>query len=105
MIVAVPAVAEKPPLAVRLMFVPFRIASKRLAPRVSATLFERVWRIVDHEGPPPRAEDEQRSVVRLAAALALEGACTAIVTGLIDHAARREFARITGRWPSRPRKS
>ena len=38
-------------------------------------------------------------------ALALEGACTAIVGGLLDQASRREFARLTGRWPGRKAKS
>ena len=100
-VVPVPAQTEKAPLAVKVMFTPFRMVSKRVAPRVSARVFDRVWRMVDHEAPPPRAEDPQHSVAKLAVALALEGACTAIVGGLIDHASRRQFARLTGRWPGR----
>jgi len=38
---------------------------------------------------------------KLGLALALEGACRAIVNGLVDHASRRQFARLTGRWPGR----
>ena len=89
------------PLVTRLMFVPVKLVSKRLASRLSAQLFAGIWRVVDGTQPPPRPERHQRSVSRLALALALEGACTAVVSGLVDHASRREFARVTGRWPTK----
>jgi Protein of unknown function (DUF4235) len=87
--------------ATKLMFTPVRMVSRRVAPRLSRRLFDRLWRIVDAHEPPPRAEEQDGSVRKLAIALALEGACTAIVTGLVDHAARRQFERVTGRWPGR----
>jgi hypothetical protein len=98
----VPAEAGPPaaPFVTRLMFAPLRIASKRVAPRLSARAFESLWRMIDDD-EPPRPQDPQRSVAKLALALGLEGACTALVRGLMDHASRREFARLTGRWPSR----
>ena len=89
----------------RLMFAPVRLVARRLAPRLSARLFASVWRVVDDGSPPPRVEERQRSVGKLALALALEGACSAIVRGLLDHGSRRQFARLTGRWPSRAAKS
>jgi Protein of unknown function (DUF4235) len=92
------------PLAARLLYAPMGLVARRLAPRLSARLFERIWARVDGGEPPPRPSDRQRSVGRLALALALEGALTAIVRGLMDHASRRQFARLTGRWPSRSSK-
>jgi hypothetical protein len=85
------------------MFAPVRIVSKRVAPRLSTRLFESLWGLID-DGEPPRPQDPQRSVGKLALALGLEGALVAMVRGLVDHASRREFARVTGRWPSRPAK-
>jgi hypothetical protein len=103
--VAIPDAQPGTPVVVRLMFVPVRLVSKRLAPRLSARLFDAIWRVIDSQEEPPRAEERQPSVTKLAVALALEGACTAIVGGLLDHVSRREFARLTGRWPSRRAKS
>ena len=86
------------------MFAPVKLAAHRAAPRMADALFARVWHVVDHGAPPPRAQERQRSVPRLALALALEGACNAVVRGLLDQASRRQFARVTGRWPARPAK-
>ena len=91
------------PLVTRLMFLPVKMASHRVAPRLARELFRSVWRVVDDAVPPPRPEEQQGSVGRLALALALEGACSAVVRGLIDQASRRQFARLTGRWPDRPK--
>jgi len=91
------------PLVALLMFAPVKLVADRLAPRLSATLFSRVWGLIGGEEPPPRPEQPQRSVSRLALALALEGACAAVVGGLLDQASRRQFARVTGRWPARRR--
>jgi len=103
--VTVPEPQPGIPVAVRLMFAPVRLVSKRLAPRLSTRLFQAIWRVIDDEADPPRAEERQPSLTKLAAALALEGACTAIVGGLLDHVTRREFARLTGCWPSRRAKA
>lgn len=92
-------------IATKLLFAPVKITAKRIAPRLSKTLFERLWRAVGRGAPPPRVEDPQASVPALGMALALEGACKAIVNGLVDHASRRQFARLTGRWPGRRSKA
>jgi hypothetical protein len=102
---AVPEPQPGIPVVARLMFAPVRLVSKRLAPRLSTRLFQAIWRVIDDESEPPRAEERQPSLPKLAVALALEGACTAIVGGLLDHVTRREFARLTGRWPSRRARS
>ena len=91
-------------IATKVMFAPVRLTAKRVAPRLSARLFERVWRTVGRGTPPPHAEDADASVATLGLALALEGACKAIVNGLVDHVSRRQFARLTGRWPGRRKK-
>jgi Protein of unknown function (DUF4235) len=92
------------PLVTRLLFAPVDIVSRTVATRISAQVFASMWRVVDEADPPPRAEDRQRSVARLAIALAIEGACAAVVRGLLEQGSRRQFARVTGRWPSQPRK-
>jgi hypothetical protein len=88
-------------IATKLLYAPVKLATKRIAPRLSKSLFERVWRAVGRGAPPPRVEDPEASVPRLGLALALEGACKAIVNGLVDHVSRQQFARLTGRWPGR----
>jgi hypothetical protein len=103
--VAVPEPQPGIPVVARLMFMPVRLISKRLAPRLSTRLFQGIWGLIDGEGDPPRVEQRQASLPKLAVALALEGACTAVIGGLLDHVSRREFARLTGRWPSRTAKS
>jgi len=87
------------------MFAPVKLLARRLAPRLSARLFARVWGVVDADAPPPRPEDPHASVAKLGLALALEGACVALVRGLFDQISRRQFARLTGRWPGRRRKA
>ena len=98
--------ADGPPpgIATNVLFAPVKLVSRRVAPRLSARVFKRVWGAIDGGAPPPRAEEPQGSVAKLGLALALEGAVTAIVSGLVDHVSRREFARVTGRWPGQRKK-
>src|SRR5579862_7808735 len=101
----VPAARPEVPAVARILFAPVKLVSRRVAPRLSARLFNSLWRLVDSDAPPPRSEEREVSVAKLALALGLEGACTAVVRGVLDQVARREFARLTGRWPGRPAKS
>jgi hypothetical protein len=91
-------------IATKVLFAPVKLVSRRVAPRLSARVFKRVWGAIDGGAPPPRAEEPQGSVAKLGLALAVEGALSAIVGGLVDHVTRREFARVTGRWPGRRKK-
>ena len=88
---AVPEPQPGIPVVARLMFAPVRLVSRRLAPRLSTRLFQTIWRVIDDDADPPRAAERQPSLTKLAVAL--------------DHVTRREFARLTGRWPSRRAKS
>jgi len=101
MTVTAPAEDSGPLIVTKLMFAPVKIVAKRVAPRLSRKLFTRLWSVVDDTAPPPRPQERQASVGKLLVALALEGACTAVVSGLLDQASRRKFARVTGRWPGR----
>ena len=91
-------------IATKVLFAPVKVVSRRIAPRLSARVFRSVWGAIDGDTPPPRAEEPQGSVAKLGLALAIEGAVSAIVAGLVDHVSRREFARLTGRWPGRRKK-
>ena len=92
-------------IATKVLFVPVKITAKRIAPKLSKGLFERIWGTVGRGEPPPSAEDPEASLPKLGLALALEGACRAIVNGLVDNVSRRQFARLTGRWPGRRKRS
>jgi hypothetical protein len=104
---AMPVTPRRPRagIATRLLFAPVKFVAKRVAPRLSARLFQRIWSVIGKGAPPPRTDDPQESVARLGLALALEGACRAMVGGIVDHVSRRQFARLTGRWPGRRSKA
>ena len=97
--------SQRPAFVAKVLYAPVKLVSKRVAPRLSSKLFAGVWSTIDSEQPPPRPDEPQGSVAKLALALALEGAVAAVVSGLLDHESRRKFARLTGRWPGRAAKS
>jgi hypothetical protein len=82
----------------KFLFMPFSIISGILAGLVGKKLFDTAWGMVDDEEPPaPKHRDIDAR--KLVLSLVLEGAIFAAVRGLVDHHARRAFARATGRWP------
>jgi hypothetical protein len=86
----------------RFLFIPFGIAAGLIAGFAGKALFDRVWALID-EQEPPEPEHRDASVVKLVAALALEGAIFRAVRGVAEHGARRSFERWTGAWPGEPR--
>jgi hypothetical protein len=86
----------------KILFLPFSIAGGFLAGLIGKKLFEAAWGVVDEEEPPD-AEHRDIDYVKLGIALALEGAIFRVVRGLLDHAARRQFMRLTGAWPGEER--
>lgn len=79
-------------------FTPIRFVASLLAGLVAKKIFERLWCLIDEE-EPPRPEHQEFSWPKLIAALLFEGAIFRLVKGLIDHGARRTFAKATGSWP------
>ena len=82
----------------KLMFMPFRLAGGIVAGVVSKKLFERIWSRIDKEHAPD-PEFREIAISKLIAGLALEGAVFRAVRGVVDHAMRVAFLRLTGRWP------
>jgi hypothetical protein len=82
----------------KFLFLPFSLAIAFLAGLIAKKSFEQVWGLIDDQEPPD-AEHRDVSYLKLAAALALEGAIFRIVRGFFDHGMRRGFARATGVWP------
>jgi hypothetical protein len=82
----------------KFLFAPIGIGAGLLAGLAAQKAFERLWAVIDDEDPP---EPDQRELpmLKLAAALALEGALFRLAKGFTDHGARAGFARATGRWP------
>lgn len=60
--------------------------------------FGAVWSTLDDRSPP-QPEQRAAALAKLALALSLEGAVFRLFKGLADHAARRLFLHVTGRWP------
>ncbi len=83
---------------IKLLFKPVSILSGLLAALLARGSFSLIWRLVDDERPP-QSDQRAVSVPKLALALALEGAVSRAVKGLVDHASRQGFAGFTGRWP------
>ena len=86
----------------RILFIPFSIIGGLLAGLAGKKLFELVWARIDEE-EPPEPEHRDASMVKLAAALALEGAIFRAVRGVAEHGSRRSFQRYTGVWPGEKR--
>jgi hypothetical protein len=84
----------------KLLFLPFSILGGLIAGFISKKLFEQVWGVIDRE-EPPEAKHREISVLKMVAALALEGAIFKAIRGLADHGSRRGFQKVTGSWPGK----
>lgn len=82
----------------KLLFAPLGIVAGLLAGLIAQKGFDRLWAVFDDEEPP---EPDQRdaSYPKLVAALLVEGAVFRLTKGVVDHAVRGGFARMTGSWP------
>jgi Protein of unknown function (DUF4235) len=83
---------------VKLAFLPISILGGMVAGMLGKKAFEQIWGVIDDE-EPPEAKHRKVGLVKLAAALLLEGAIFRLARGLFDHGARHGFARMTGSWP------
>ncbi|MHB1537355.1 MAG: DUF4235 domain-containing protein [Solirubrobacteraceae bacterium] len=82
----------------KLLYAPVGIVSGLVAGVLGRKLFSVTWAILDEQAPPKPAE-LRASWPKLLIALALEGAVFKLVKGAVDHATRRGFTALTGRWP------
>lgn len=82
----------------KLLFAPISIGAGLLAGLVAQKAFERLWAVVDDE-EPPEPDNRDARMVKLIAALIVEGAVFRLVKGMTDRGARSGFAKLTGRWP------
>ena len=82
----------------KLAFLPLSVGSGLIAGAVARRAFEAVWGMFDDE-EPPKPEHRDVPLVKLIAAVTLEGAVFSITRALVDHGARHAFARATGQWP------
>lgn len=82
----------------KLVFLPFSVIGGILAGLIGTKIFEKIWGLIDDQEPPD-AEHRRVNYVKLAVALALEGAIFRLIRGFFDHGARQGFQRFTGSWP------
>ena len=87
----------------KLIFTPFSIALGLAMGIVGRKIFEQVWGLIDEDGPPHPQHRETGGVVKLVAALLLEGAIFRLVRGMADHGVRHGVAKLTGSWPGEER--
>jgi hypothetical protein len=86
----------------KILFAPFSVLGGIIAGAVGKKAFTGLWGVIDDEQPPdPKYRDIGWG--KLIAALLIEGAIFRAVRGIFDHAARRGFRRLTGRWPGEER--
>ena len=82
----------------KFIFAPIGIVAGLIAGAAGKKVFERIWAAVDDE-EPPQPENREAPMVKLIAALVVEGAIFRLAKGLVDHGMRSGFQKLTGRWP------
>lgn len=82
----------------KILFAPIGIGAGIVAGLVAQKAFERLWAVIDDEDPP-EPDDRGAPLLKLVAALAIEGAIFRLAKGLTDRGARTGFAGMIGRWP------
>jgi Protein of unknown function (DUF4235) len=82
----------------KVIFLPISVGGGLLAGLIGKKLFNVFWGVIDDQ-EAPKAEHRRVNVLKLVAALLIEGALFALVRGLVDHGSRQAFARMTGAWP------
>ena len=86
----------------KILFAPVGALGGVVAGVIGKRLFARVWSLVGADRPPdPKRRDVPWRT--LAAGLVLEGAILRAARGLVDHASRLAFSKLTGSWPGERR--
>lgn len=84
------------------IFTPIGLIVGLAAGQVSKKIFDFAWGLVDDE-EAPRPKHREIPLVKLLAALLVEGAIARVVRGFVDHGTRQGWARLTGTWPGEER--
>ena len=84
----------------KIAFLPISILGGFLAGLIGQKAFDAIWGKVD-EQEPPQPEHREVSLAQAGGRAAHRGRDLPLVKGLFDHAARRGFARLTGRLAGR----
>src|SRR3954451_16757480 len=84
----------------KLVFTPFSIALGLVAGIIGRKIFEQIWGLIDEDEPPHPQHRETGGLVKLLAALVLEGAIFRLERSLADHGSRHGVARLSGSSPS-----
>jgi hypothetical protein len=84
------------------VFTPLGIVLGLAAGQVSKKIFDAVWGAFD-DAEAPRPKHRDIPLVKMLAALVVEGAIFRLVRGLVDHGSRHGWARLTGDWPGEER--
>ena len=84
------------------VFTPLSIIIGLLAGKVASSIADKIWSAFDDE-EAPEPKFREISMVKLVPALLLQGAVFKLVKGLVDHALRHGFTRLTGEWPGEER--
>jgi Protein of unknown function (DUF4235) len=82
----------------KFIFAPIGIVAGLIAGMAGKKVFEQLWSVIDDEDPP-EPDNREAPIVKLIAALAVEGAIFRVVKGLTDRGTRSGFEKLTGRWP------
>ena len=84
------------------IFMPIGLVLGLAAGQLSKKLFDALWGLFDDE-EAPYPKHREISLVRLIAALLVQGAVFRLVRGLTDHGSRHLWRRTTGSWPGEER--
>lgn len=83
----------------KLLYTPFSIVFGMLGARAGKKAFRAIWGRVSDEPKPPSAKEPDRSLGRVAASAALEGATLAATTAVARQLSVRAFHHLFGVWP------
>jgi hypothetical protein len=86
----------------KVAFTPLALVLGVAAGQVAKKVFDFLWGLIDDE-EAPHPKHREIPLVKMLAALVVQGAIFRLVRGLVDHGSRHGWARLTGSWPGEER--
>lgn len=83
---------------VKLLYKPFAIVFGLIAARLSARLFDSLWRRVD-DRPPPKPTARDATWTKVVAAAGLQAVSTSVTRAAAQRASAGVFRHLFGIWP------